>query len=270
MTSVQLVRDPARFDSVETLCTFIGHVKSGGTLLGALLDAHPDAVVADEVDVLRYVAAGFRRDQIFHLLLRGAGREARKGRVTARRLQPYSLAIPGQWQGRYRALRVIGESRAGPTTRRLGREPDLLSRLSDRMDGVRPRFIHVVRDPLDPIAAMVVRGRRSFADAISDYELQCRTLVALRERIGPDQVLTVPYEGFVRAPAESLRTACRFLGLEPDPGYLSACAAIVDPSVRSERLLVEWRREHINAVRAVIDRTPFLDGYRQDGYGDGT
>lgn len=262
-TSLQRARDPDRFAGVETLCLFLGHVKSGGTLLGALLDAHPNALVADEIDVLRYVGAGFRRDQIFHLLAKGSGREAQKGRVTARRLEPYSLAVRGQWQGRSDDVRVIGESRAGPTTRRLGRDPDLLPRLHARMNWVTPRFIHVVRHPLDPIAAMVVRGRRSFPDAISDYERQCRTLLELRRRIDAQSLLTVRYEDLVLEPVEGLRTACGFLGLQTDPGYLAACAAIVRDT-RPERRLVEWSAEHTATVRDLIARTPFLDGYRDD------
>lgn len=266
-TSLQSARDPGRFRDVETICIFVGHVKCGGTLIGALLDAHPDAVLADEMDVLRYLSAGFRREQIFDLLLKGSRREARKARVTARRLVPYSLAVPVQWQGRYEVLRVIGESRAGPTTRRLGREPWLLPRLYERMNGVRPRFVHVVRDPFDPIAAMIVRGKRSFTDASSDYSRQCRTLLELRERIDPEDLLTVRYEDFVRGPQKSLRRVCEFLGLEASDDYLEACASIVDPTFRPERRLVEWRPEQIEAVRTMIEQTPFLDRYAADGHG---
>jgi hypothetical protein len=266
-TSLQSARDPGRFRDVETICIFVGHVKCGGTLIGALLDAHPDAVLADEMDVLRYLSAGFRREQIFDLLLKGSRREARKARVTARRLVPYSLAVPRQWQGRYEVLRVIGESRAGPTTRRLGREPWLLPRLYERMNGVRPRFVHVVRDPFDPIAAMIVRGKRSFTDASSDYSRQCRTLLELRERIDPEDLLTVRYEDFVRGPQEGLRSVCGFLGLEASDDYLEACASIVDPAFRPERHLVEWRPEQIEAVRTMIEQTPFLDRYATDGHG---
>lgn len=265
VTSVQRARSPGRFRDVRTLCTFIGHVKSGGTLLGALLDAHPQALVADEVDVLRYVAAGFHRDQIFHLLEKGSRREARKGRVTARRLDPYSLAVPGGWQGRSHELRVIGESRAGPTTRRLGRDPALLEKLERRMGAVRPLFIHVVRDPLDPISAMVVRGKRTLEEAIADYAGQCRTLVELRGRIAPERLLTVEYETFVRDPIDGLRTTCRFLGLEPDPRYLDTCTAIVDPSSPGERRMIEWSTEQVEAVHQLIAGTAFLDRYRRDG-----
>ena len=59
-TSLQDLRDPGRFRTVETLCLFVGHVKSGGTLLGALLDAHPNAVVADEIEAIGRDLSGSR------------------------------------------------------------------------------------------------------------------------------------------------------------------------------------------------------------------
>jgi len=265
LTWIQQLRDPHRFIDVEAVCIFIGHTKSGASLLGSLLDAHPDAVVADEIDVVRYVARGFRRDQIFHLLEKGARREASKGRVTARRLTPYSLAVPGQSQGRSANVRVIGESKAGPTTRRLGREPDLLEALDRRMRGVPVRYVHVVRDPFDPISAMAIRSGRSVADGISDYADQCRTLSELRRRIGRDRLLTIEYESFVRDPVGGMRAIGDFVGVEADEAYLEACAAIVDPDVLPERRLVEWSDRDIDAVRALIAETSFLRSYDRHG-----
>ena len=111
------LRHPDLFSGVETFCAFIGHVKSGGTLLGALLDAHPRALVADEADAFRYFAAGFGRRPTLPPAPKGSRREALKGRVTARRLGAYDFAVPGQWQGRATRAQVIGDSRASPTTR---------------------------------------------------------------------------------------------------------------------------------------------------------
>ena len=54
-TTYQNWAEPTTFRDVETFCFFVGHTKSGCSLLGALLDAHPDAIVADEADALRYV-----------------------------------------------------------------------------------------------------------------------------------------------------------------------------------------------------------------------
>ena len=48
------------FVDVQTYCLFIGHGRSGHSILGALLDAHPNIILPDEVDVLKYLQAGFR------------------------------------------------------------------------------------------------------------------------------------------------------------------------------------------------------------------
>ena len=75
------------FGEVRDYVMFLGHARSGGTLAGALLDAHPNAIIGDEVDVIQYVNAGFERDQIFHILLERSQRQAKKGHVKAGRDQ---------------------------------------------------------------------------------------------------------------------------------------------------------------------------------------
>ena len=260
-SSVRNVKNPAMFESVRTFCLFLGTVKSGGTLVGSLLDAHPDIVLADEADPLRYVTAGFGRDQIFHILAKTSRREAMKGRVTARRLEPYAFAVPGQSQGGSARPIVVGDSRAGPTTRRLGEEPELNGRLRELLGDIDDRYIHVVRNPYDPISAMVRRGRRTLANAIEDYAGQSRRVAALRRELDPARVLTVRYEDFVASPADRLRSVCRFLGVEAESGYLSACAEIIDRSRCPERHTVKWTPTAVAAVERIVDQFAFLDGY---------
>ena len=259
-TAGSALRPASDFAGVQTFVLFIGHVKSGGTMLGALLDAHRNAVVADEADVLRYVAAGFGQQQIYRILEKGARREAMKGRVTARRLDPYSFAVPGTSQGSHDHVRVIGDSRAGPTTRRLGREPHLIDRLDRTLDGVDVRFVHVVRNPFDPISAMVRRGKRTHEEATADYAAQCARVDALCRRL-THRVLRVHYEAFVDDPAGGLRRLCDFVRLECSDDYLSACAAVIERDRPGERHTVSWSREQIVAVERVIDDVAFLQGY---------
>ena len=38
---------------------FIGYPRSGHSLIGSLLDVHPNAIVAHELDALKFVGAGF-------------------------------------------------------------------------------------------------------------------------------------------------------------------------------------------------------------------
>jgi hypothetical protein len=62
-----LRRDPA-LDRVGSFCLFIGHGRSGGTLAGALLNAHPNAVITNELDALSYIDQGLTQRQLFHLI----------------------------------------------------------------------------------------------------------------------------------------------------------------------------------------------------------
>ena len=112
-------------------------MKSGTSLLGAMLDAHPDMIVADEVDALRHAEQGYTREGLFQLLERGARGEAEKGRVTARRLDGgYALAVPGGSQGRSARPLVVGDGRAGPTTQALADDPGRLGRFRQLLDDV--------------------------------------------------------------------------------------------------------------------------------------
>ena len=253
--------DPQLFQDVNTFCMFIGHAKSGGTMIGSLLDAHGNMIFADETEVLGYVSSGFSRDQIFHLLLKGSRREALKGRVTARRLAPYSFEVPGQWQGRYEKLQVIGHSKAGPSTGKLSRSPTLLEGLQKVMVGVNIKIIHVIRNPYDPISYMMIRGKRSFANAIDHYFNYCKTLTLLREQLDDSTLIAVKYNVFVRNPQEQLGAICQFLGLEADVDYLDACASIMYASPKRDRQMVEWDVKNIEIVQNKIDQVEFLAGY---------
>lgn len=257
-------RQPEVFCEVRAFCLFIGHNKSGTSLIGSLLDAHPDAVVADDMDALRFVAAGFSRDQICHLLAAGARRDFQKGRVTARRVGAYSFLVPDGRQGSYRRALVVGDSTSGSTTRRLGEDPALLDRLRATAGGAAVRFIFVVRNPFDPISYIMVRGNRSFENAVDHYFTNCATALELRRRIGPDDVLTVHYESFVSDCEAWLRRACDFLGLQPEPGYPAACAAVVSSTPQRERDRVVWDAPRRAEVMERMRPFDFLDGYTFD------
>lgn len=253
--------NPKAFSDVQTYCTFIGHNKSGTTMLGSLIDAHPNAILADEADAVQYVSAGFRRDQIFHLLLQASRRDLLKGRVTARRLGGYDYLVPGQWQGRYSRLRVIGDSTSGSTTLRLADDPGLIKELQGLMPGVATRFIQVVRNPFDPIAAMMVRGKRTFADASGHYFAGCEALMKIRKVLPEDNLHVVRYEDFVRDSAAGLRAVCAFLGLDPDPAYIQSAVSILYAEPDRLRTLVEWKPERIHSVEERLQAYPFLAGY---------
>src|SRR2546430_1706106 len=97
--------DRSLFDRVETCCLFIGYPRSGHSLIGSLIDAHPEVVLAHELDLLRYVYARFGRLALCHLALENSRAFTRRGRAATL----YSYSVPGQWQGRFERIRVLGD-----------------------------------------------------------------------------------------------------------------------------------------------------------------
>ena len=57
------------FSGVSTYCMFIGLPRSGHTLVGVLLNAHKNAVIAHELNALKFIKRGFSKNQLFYLLL---------------------------------------------------------------------------------------------------------------------------------------------------------------------------------------------------------
>jgi hypothetical protein len=255
------LRYPALFQDVKTFCLFIGHNKSGTSLIGALLDAHPNVILADEAGSLDYVSDGFSRDQLFHVLLRASKREYRNGRITARRLTPYSYLVPGQWQGRYNRLQVIGDGAANSSARKFSQTPGMLSKLQRLMGGINLKFIHVIRNPYDTISVKMIRGRRTFEDALQDYLRSCRALVDLRSRLSQQELFAVRYEDFVSQPAVYLTQLCVYLGIEANEDYLQSCIGILHVSPDQNRQMVEWTSEQIDLVKEKIEQYDFLQGY---------
>jgi hypothetical protein len=260
-TRIASIQNPDMFKDVRTFVFFIGHNKSGTSMIGSLLDAHPNAILSDEVGALDLLNSGFDRDQVFHLLVRGSRREHMKGRVTARRLTPYSYLVPGMWQGRYQQLNLIGDGKAGSTTNLFSKYPDLLKRLPDLMAGPELKIIQIIRNPFDVISVMMVRGKRSFENSISHFFNYCEILDGLRKMLGPAVLHPIRYEDFVLEPRKRLEDLCHHLGIDPLEAYLDACTSIIYEAPDQHRQRIAWEPKYIEFVEEEIKKYDFLAGY---------
>jgi hypothetical protein len=251
----------------RTFCLFIGYPRSGHSLVGSLLDAHPDVAIANEVNVLRLLAeGGVTRGELIETLLMTSEEDA--SRSLGRRATGYSYAIPDQWQGQVRRLRVLGAKAGEKTTVRLGRDPRELTRLR-RLMRSRVRILHVTRNPFDMVARMaLIRKAGRPERTIGSATKFVGRLARMNARIIGDTrgtVLTVRQESLIADPLEKLREMCAFLGIEPDQGWLDACEGILFEKPRRSRDLIEWTDEERAAVEQVIAKYDFFQGYSWAG-----
>jgi len=261
--AIRFARQAVGLGDLRAVCLFIGYPRSGHSLLGSLLDAHPDIAIAHEVNVLRLVSeSGLGRRELFHTLLRRA--EADAARKKGRRATGYSYAVPGQWQGYIRTLRVIGGKAGEKTTVRLGRDPGELKQLA-RLARAPVRLIHVTRNPYDSIARMAATTKagvpeRTVARA-TDF---LGRLARINDRLissGKAEVLTIRHESFVRSPHEELQRLAAYLEVDPEPSWLNACAKVVFPAPQRARDAVVWTAAERAAVEEIIARRSFFAGY---------
>ena len=245
------------FDEVERYCGFVGYPRSGHSLVGSLLDAHPDAVIAHELDAVRLVQAHFPRDLLFSLILHHDAEFTAAGRQWTQ----YNYTVPNQWQGRHRRLRVIGDKKGGVTTLRLAEDPALLDRLR-RTVRVPLRLVHVVRNPFDNVATMARRRPdRSIDLALDQYLRQAETVARLRGRLDPAELVDVRHEDLIADPSATLRRLCEFLELEVEEDHLRDCASIVRATPHRSREAADWPDGAVGRIEEACASLPGLDTY---------
>lgn len=245
------------FDDVERYVMFVGYPRSGHTLIGSLLNAHPEVVVANELNALRHVGVGFSRRQLYALLLEKDREFGGLGRFSG----AYDYRVEGQWQGRVERLRVIGDKKGGGSSLLLGRRPELLDRLRSTV-GVPLRLVHVARNPFDNIATL---NRRSLGytleESVNLYFRLANTVEWSATRVRADEWLELHHAEFVADPAGAMRQLAAFVGVGATDTYIDACARIVRPTPSRTRDGAAWTPHLIDEVRRRSDGYHFLRGY---------
>jgi UDP:flavonoid glycosyltransferase YjiC (YdhE family) len=244
---------------LETFCLFIGYPRSSGTLFGALLDAHPDAVIANELDVLQYVDTPMTREQLLSRLVNRAVEFAAEGC----KKDSYTYQVANQWQGRYRTLKVIGDKKNGMVSVRLNGALTLAGKLQDLL-GIPVKFVHVFRNPFDNIATLSQNESRSVPEAINLFFSMAASADKIRQEVGPGGMFELCQEDFIKSPQEQLRGLCGFFDLEATDDYLRDCAGIVFKSPHLSRSKVKWTRNQVDAITRLMAGFPHLKRYLEN------
>jgi len=248
-------RNRPHYRDLRSFVIFIGNGRCGTSLLGSLLNAHCHVCIGHELNVLRYVARGYRRDQLLWLLVK---QDEVFGQI-GRRWTGYDYEVPNQWQGRFKKLLVVGDKKAGLTTSMLGERPELLQKLEDRV-GLPLRIIHLVRHPQNVITTMHRKQGWTLEEAADLFFQRCETNWRLmNER--PKTVHTLHLEAFIAEPRRHLVELCQWMGVEPHKDYLQDASGIVLRKPRQSWDEVLWPIDLLRSVERRAAAYPYLAGY---------
>ncbi len=271
------------FSGVQSFLQFAGFPRSGHSLIGSLIDAHPRGIVAHELDILGLIDAGWSRRDIFSLIESESAAFMKHGRYW----NGFAYVVPGQFNGRAAAPIIMGDKKGDWAVRRMQRDPGLLERLHETID-MPCKWLLVVRNPFDNIATMSLRRGgtydrlrisspdsetfrarlkaetgKSIADKADDNMIEdfvglCHGVAAMQSRVAPEHWLGVGYESFAEAPVEGLGRILDFLDLSDQGGFVADAASIVRAGGSRSRHSVIWSQAQIDRVREAIAEFEFL------------
>ena len=134
MTFIDTPPDP--FASVQTLLLIIGNARSGSTLVGSVIDAHPQAVIANETTA----SATFWRDTSRATILGEIQENSRRNRESGRQSEGYTYQVKKEIDSG-RSLTVMGDKIWNPATLLLHGDHRLLDRLHEML-GIPIKIVH--------------------------------------------------------------------------------------------------------------------------------
>lgn len=178
--------------NLEKFIFFVGYPRSGHSILGSLLDAHPHVAIAHEFMLFgnweffseRQRKSGIanpffmNRTLLFNVLYRQSYWSARGTRSENQAPKNYTLNVDYPWQGTYDTyLNVIGDKSGGMTSNIYLNSSKAFSRyLRELRQTVKVplKVIHAVRNPFDQISTNLLYKDHSRLPLLDEHELNLK------------------------------------------------------------------------------------------------
>ena len=266
-------------NSVEKFVVFIGWPRSGHSIIGRMLDAHPNVIVGG----MSALNDSINKTAIFNWIYEDSYNKAK---------WPYhtraNIRAGGLWQGRFEELKVIGDLKH-PTGLYLKVSSSEFQGFCKRLASVMivPIYaILVVRNPYDMIASATLyeaeyrdSGRRGVkVETLPGSKYRDVALLKQMAKESIDQteavadmitlcdltVLEIHHADHIRDPVTVMQNICHFLDLECFPYYLEKCSSETHKYLPRARDSVVWTPEIIDMVEEEIQTFPFFQRYTFD------
>ena len=243
----EVVIDQNMLKDLQYFCMFIGYPYSGHSLVGSIIDAHPNAVISHELHVGRWVKKGYPKERIFSMIILNSLSFAQHGRTW----NNYSYAIPGEWNGRYDTIRVIGDKKGGGSTKFFTKKTEVFDVVESSF-GIPVKFIHVMRNPYDIISTLYKKRKVANSDNLGQMIDKClqhiEKVETIRQKIQPAQWLDIYHEQCISYPEDTIVALFSFFDLEVPAGFVDNCKKILYKNPHKSRLDVQWKDEEIAFV----------------------
>jgi len=279
-------------DNVKTFVFFLGHARSGHSIVGSLMDSHPHMVISHEFglfNLLSKKSLAPNKSEIFNALWRNTKESlAPNGlRSNSTSGKGYTLYVDGLYQGRYvDHIDVIGDKKGESTVALLGTNPGkwlnvfkILKSLAGSL-----KVIHVIRNPYDNIATLICyasgsdhKNFGSFKKSNKIFNVSSKTIVGQIERyfryfqaiVDAKKkydliVVEIHNKNLVSDPRGTLLKICNDLGVTCSDNYLEICGNKIYKTESRTRHMIKWTNEQLKMIQQNIEKYDSLKGYSYD------
>ena len=140
---------PDIVSGVKYFVIFLGHARSGSSITGSLMDAHPNMVICHEYSILHQLSihptTHNSKEDIFDNIFIRTQELAKHFQKVERK--GYSLDVKNSWKGTYKdKVMVIGDKSAAPTTALYLADSSRFAATLDRLREITKvplKFVHV-------------------------------------------------------------------------------------------------------------------------------
>lgn len=241
-----------------TFCLVIGSPRSGSTLLGAVIDAHSKAIMANETGASGRFWRGLTRDEILIEIAQSASVHSRTRRASRVHRYPEGGTPRSKTD-----IIVVGDKIWNTATLMLHGKPSLISSLQERMQA-RLCLVHSVRNPFDTITTAHRKSGASLKDRMRWCFMHYEAVAALHERLPASTIIDVHHEDLLAEPERQLDRLCTFLGLPVQDEQMLAVREFLFDSPRRPSADQDWPAADVDEVLQRIERLGFLHRYRHE------
>ena len=286
---------------VKKFVLFVGYTRSGHSIIGTLMDAHPHVVISNEFNLftkfkeLNKVSYKTWKYNLFDMIYKKSAYDVWHSRGNPRK--GYLLTVRGLWQGKFNEyVTAIGDKSGDVTTRAYAENrTEFLSnyKLLKKRLKIPIRIIHAVRNPYDMIATSAViwnsglekfrklkhtyssnttKGKGSSVRKFNNpgivnssinhvFDMFATAKELIEKVFGRKNVLDVHNCDLVADPKGTISRIFEFIGVATTSHYLDVCAGKVFRNVSRSRHTVVWSEEQKKQVEKKMREYRVLDRY---------
>ena len=239
-------------DKIKTFVLFAGHPRSGSTLIAAILEAHPNVMMGNEVSILDNKRT--KRVQTKKQVLDRIAMNVAQSAHTKWRWGGQSMHIEGQ--GYYDDILVVGDKKSGLNAMKSNNVWRF--KWLEELMGIPLRVISPVRNPRDNIASATIRSR-TLRKNTKLYELRCQGVKRLLDAGFPIHFLYL--HKITNNPDDELRALADFVGIPYIEDWAERCKEKIWPTPRVTGDQVEWSADDERRVKSIVNSFSWLAPY---------